>query len=125
MKNLSRWIFNGLIVVQGLIPPYIIVRPYHHEIISTQIKNHIIIDSSLINKRDNIITTTPKFFPSLYNKDLKTGFKTKKEASLFLKRCGFDGFKFIREQDRLLNPIGFNYVIFNDKIIKIIKKYDD
>ena len=61
------------------------------------------------------------FYENLYNKDSKTGFKTKKEASLFLKRCGFDGFKFIREQDRLSNPIGFNYVIFNDNIIKIIR----
>ena len=59
------------------------------------------------------------FYKNLYNKDSKTGFKTNKEASLFLNRAGFDGIKFIREQDRQLNPIGFNYVIFSDNIIKI------
>jgi hypothetical protein len=64
------------------------------------------------------------FYENLYNKDSKTGFKTNKEASLFLNRAGFDGIKFIREQDKELNPIGFNYVIFNDKIIKIIKIHE-
>ena len=78
------------------------------------------------SKKENINTeimeydSTMYFYENLYKNVLKSN----KEASLFLNRAGFDGIKFIREQDRQLNPIGFNYVIFSDNIIKIIKIYE-
>jgi len=74
---------------------------------------------------DSLAYNSERFYNFLFRESSDSGITTPKDASLFLKRAGFDGIKYSSDSLRIGGANirgGFNYVVFDGSIIRVVNK---